>query len=375
MPQLNDGSPKRPTLVERYIVPPFSVLDARKGYWQQRKRAWLDLGVDDAASRTQLRTSGSIAGTDPRYYHAKAKVEASLGRDLSHEEFLAKHYTPHADSRLRASTTGGIVSLFDPVLAEILYRWFCPPRGTVLDPFAGGAVRGIIAAVLGRRYVGVDLSEEQVASNRRTWSKLPAQLRRQATAPRWKIGDGRHVVRHSRGEYDFFFTCPPYGHLERYSDDPRDLSAMKHPQFIDAYRQVIAASTAMLKPDRFAAIVVGDYRDRRGFYSNFVSETIAAFEGAGLRYYNEAILHTMTGTLALRVGRMFDASRKLGKSHQNVLVFVKGDPRVATSAIGPLDLPEDPTQLVTIGKRRPRRNVKPKLAHGITFTPTRSIAA
>jgi DNA modification methylase len=48
-------------------------------------------------------------------------------------------------------------------LCEIAYRWFCPPGGTVLDPFAGGSVRGIVAAKLGRRYFGVDLRAEQVA--------------------------------------------------------------------------------------------------------------------------------------------------------------------------------------------------------------------
>ena len=30
-------------LNKRFIVPPFSVLDARQGYWQERKRAWLAL--------------------------------------------------------------------------------------------------------------------------------------------------------------------------------------------------------------------------------------------------------------------------------------------------------------------------------------------
>ena len=33
------------TLAERFGVPPFSVFDARQGYWQERKRAWLSLGI------------------------------------------------------------------------------------------------------------------------------------------------------------------------------------------------------------------------------------------------------------------------------------------------------------------------------------------
>ena len=35
----------RKTLAERFIVPPFSVLDTRQGYWQKRKQAWVALGI------------------------------------------------------------------------------------------------------------------------------------------------------------------------------------------------------------------------------------------------------------------------------------------------------------------------------------------
>jgi len=41
----------RTTLAERFIVPPFSVLDARQGYWQDRKRAWLALGIQSELGR------------------------------------------------------------------------------------------------------------------------------------------------------------------------------------------------------------------------------------------------------------------------------------------------------------------------------------
>ena len=57
-------------------------------------------------------------------------------------------------------------SIFDPVLCELIYRWFAPKAGVVLDPFAGGSVRGIVAARLGLTYVGIDLRAEQVAANR-----------------------------------------------------------------------------------------------------------------------------------------------------------------------------------------------------------------
>ncbi len=39
------------TLAERFGIPPFSILDARKGWWQDRKRAWLDLGIRSELGR------------------------------------------------------------------------------------------------------------------------------------------------------------------------------------------------------------------------------------------------------------------------------------------------------------------------------------
>jgi len=99
----------------------------------------------------------------------------------------------------------------------------------------------------------------------------------------------------------------------------------------------IAKTCSLLKEDRFACFVVGDVRDKRGNYYNFVGDTVEAFRAAGLHYYNEAILVTAVGSLPIRAGRQFEAGRKLGKTHQNVLVFVKGDGKKATQACGPVD--------------------------------------
>lgn len=162
--------------------------------------------------------------------------------------------------------------------------------------------------------------------------------------PTWLVGDSQHIATLAPGEYDFLFTCPPYGDLEVYSDDPRDLSTMDYAVFLQRYRTIIHASLAMLKPDRFAAIVVGDFRDEQGFYRNFVSETIRVFQEGGVTLYNEAILVTAVGSLPIRVGRAFTSTRKLGKTHQQLLIFCKGDPRQATEACGDVEV-TDPAEL------------------------------
>lgn len=151
-------------------------------------------------------------------------------------------------------------------------------------------------------------------------------------SPRWLCGDSVDVQTLAPGEYDLVFSCPPYADLERYSDDPRDLSTMDYPAFVDAYRRIIAASCAMLKPDRFAAFVVGDVRGKDGLYRGLPWDTVAAFRAAGLGLYNEAVLVTQVGSLPIRVTKQFESGRKLGKTHQNLLVFVKGDWRRAAAA-------------------------------------------
>lgn len=218
-------------------------------------------------------------------------------------------------------------SVFDPVLCELAYKWWAPPGGTILDPFAGGSVRGIVAAMLGYHYTGVDLSQPQIAANVQQGATILDHSHR---LPLWIAGDSRVAL--PPGPYDYLFTCPPYGSLERYSDDPRDISTYELDAFDEAYRHIIAQACARLADDRFATVVVGDYRLKDGTYANFVSRTIDAFAAAGLALYNEAILITVAGSLPVRAHAQFSANRKLGKSHQNVLSFVKGDPRRAAAA-------------------------------------------
>lgn len=227
------------------------------------------------------------------------------------------------------STTG--TSIFDPVLCELAYTWFSPPGGAVLDPFAGGSVRGIVAAWLGRKYTGLDLRAEQIAANIEQGKTIVPD-----NMPTWICGDSATDL--PDGEFDLIFSCPPYADLEVYSDNPQDISTMDYPAFLTVYRSIIAQSIDRLKQDRFACFVVGDVRDKKGLYRNFVSDTISAFQDAGAMLYNEAILVTVAGSLPIRAGKQFESGRKLGKTHQNVLVFVKGDGKRATQACGPVEV-------------------------------------
>ena len=280
------------SLAEKYIVPPFSVLDSRQGYWKDRKEVW-----------HEIVKSG------------EGRAENLLGGGLQE----------------LAENTGGKLtgtSIFDPVLAEILLTWFCPAGGKVIDPFAGGSVRGLVSTMLGNEYTGVDLSQKQIDANNDNYNEIAEMLDFNGNPlkkPNWICGDSSNIDVLVEGKYDFLLTCPPYADLEVYSDDERDLSNMKYPDFKKAYFNIIKKSVEKLNDNAFMAIVVGDVRDKKGYYYNFVSDTITAFLKAGAKYYNECILINNAATLALRVGKQFSAGRKVGKTHQNVLIFVKGN--------------------------------------------------
>jgi hypothetical protein len=194
----------------------------------------------------------------------------------------------------------------------------------------------------------VELREEQVAANRAQGDDLCPDL-----PPVWHTGDSRNIDRIcAEVGADFVFSCPPYADLEVYSDDPNDLSTLKDEEFRPAYFEIIAKACARLKEDRFACFVVGDVRDKHGNYYNFVGDTVEAFKAAGLHYYNEAILVTMVGNTSLTTSRNFPIGRKLGKTHQNVLVFVKGDGKKATEACGVVEvhIPEPETENSDLGE-------------------------
>lgn len=350
----------RPSLYDRFLIPPFDVLDARSGWWRTRKRAWLSLGMRSEEGRGEYLTYHDAAdpllpkkgtggllipsrsGSDPAFYAKKRAAEARLGRTLTTEEFEADHYEPpEDDGGLSSSGT----SVFDPVLCELAYRWFSPPDGDVLDPFAGGSVRGLVAALLGRSYRGNDLSERQIAANQAQGDDFADRGLVARDRLSWTQGDSAAWVDTLEPESaDLIFTCPPYLWLEQYDKgNDADISNMDADGFADVYGRIIAGAARALRPDRYAVVVTGNARDTKGRTHDLRAITVRAAEAAGLALHNTAVLVTPSGSLAVRAPRAFMASRALARAHQDVLVFVKGDRMKAADACGDVStaIPDD----------------------------------
>jgi hypothetical protein len=589
--KLPEGKSQKVGLADRFLVPPFSVLNAREGWWQDRKREWIDLGIEGELGREDKPRTWYLA--PPERHSGGVVPEGSADR--------------RADDGVVEGVDGllygaGSTSIFDPVLTELVYRWFSPPGGHVLDPCAGGSVRGIVAAKLGRPYTGIELRQNQVDANERQrdeiladghaivpdvprdsmpeftpierhgniwmkredlytfagvrgakvrtclhfierakasekgvvtagsrqspqvnfvaqianrldvpcrvhvpsgeltpevlaargagakviqhengyntviiararedaeergWIEVPFGMESQeavdftkpqvpsvfpegvsriinacgsgmtlagilwglveneidipvvaicvsraptkrldewappnwremvtliehpidyhipasgnvfdgvildpyyeakcidyledddllwvsairpsavpavAPSPTWICGDGQEAawLLPEGTRADLVFTCPPYGDLEVYSDDARDLSTMKYDDFIQSFAVIMSAAWEHLNDDSFAVLVVGDYRDRDGYFHNFPGDVIRFMQEIGYKYLNEAVLVTKLSSLPIRVGRQFDISRKMGKTHQQCLTFVKGDAKRAAGRCGPI---------------------------------------
>jgi len=278
-----------PLLRDKFIEPPFSILDTKSGNWQKRKKTWKKLGI-----------------------------KSEVGRDATTFNMKSWSDKKSQEGKMKGNKLPSDTSIFDPALCEVLYHWFCPQGGSILDPFAGGSVRGIVSNYLGYKYTGIDIRQEQIDSNREQALNI-LDLNNQ---PNWYVGDSNIILEQFNEKFDFVFSCPPYADLEVYSDLKGDISNMQYIEFMKAYEEIILKSCRLLKKGRLACFVVGEVRDKKGNYIGFVPDTINAFKKAGLDFYNEGILLNSIASASIRAnGNM--KTQKLVKVHQNILVFKK----------------------------------------------------
>lgn len=315
-----DESAKKSILLrDKFIEPPFSVLDARNGNWQQRKRDWLELGIKGEVGRGDQLTFG--LGAIKRDNGKPWAIQNSRVKKKTLTQSIPMKSYRGMDEYYSKEFQDGNTSVFDPALCELMYQWFCPKKGAILDPFAGGSVRGIVANYLGFKYTGIDLSRKQIEANR----KQGIEILKKNNQPIWLEGDSEVVLKKKfQQSFDFIFSCPPYFDLEVYSKNENDLSNLKSFEaFKSKYRSIVKLVVDKLKRNRYACFVVSQVRDKKGYYYDLVGETVAAFENAGLKFYNDAVLINMVGSASMRADRQFSASKKLVRTHQNVLVFYK----------------------------------------------------
>lgn len=280
----NEEAEKRElgSLVDKFGIPPFSIFEVRKGYWQKRKNQWKEAIGETGESR-----EGTLFGADT---------------------FIAEL---------------GTVSILDPVLCEIIVSWFGLGKGTkCFDPFCGDTVFGHIASLKGCQFKGIEIRSEQVELNKEKCKKYKLNAE-------YICDDGQNILNHFKpNSQDLLFCCPPYFDLEVYSDLPNDASNQKtYEDFIKIVDKAMSDSIKILKENRFAAIVVSNIRNKKtGCYRNLVDDMIRLFQKNGMEFYNDIILSDSLSSAPRRAGHNM-INRKVVKVHQNVLIFYKGNPK------------------------------------------------
>src|ERR1700744_52811 len=148
-------------------------------------------------------------------------------------------------------------SVFPAPLMEMIITRYGGERGShILDAFAGGPPRGLVSAIMGHRYTGFEIRQEQIDEN----EKLLKELKLEGAT--YVKSDGRFLD--TSDKFDCAITCPPYYDLEQYSTLANDISSFSSYAEFDASMWLCAqAHRERMKPGAFVCIIVGLFRDKK----------------------------------------------------------------------------------------------------------------
>lgn len=306
-----------------FVIFPCSILDQSSKKWQERKKIWMEkLKCENVLESRRDSLTTIYINKYPKTYACYLNFKNKNNVKLSFNEFIEKFNPPELEEEKNKNCSKG-VSVFDPVLSEICCKWFTPYNGAkIFDCFAGDIYKGLVFALCGYDFCGIELRQEQIDDNNNIIKKF------ENLNIKYICDDGQNVDQYFQEQsQDLLFSCPPYYNLEVYSKLPNDASNQKdYCDFLKILDNAYSKSIKILKDNRFAVIVVGNIRDKQGFYYNFINDIINIFNKNDMFLLNEIILKEPIINRRF-TSRRFFKSRKIVKIHQNVLVFYKGNPK------------------------------------------------
>jgi DNA modification methylase len=148
---------------------------------------------------------------------------------------------------------------FVPQIATQTFLRFSRAGDVVLDLFLGSGTSAVEALRLGRRCIGVELKPELAEHVRARLGDQPERLRVLAgdsAAPETEAAVRETLAAWGADAADLLVLHPPYGDIIRFSERPECLSNAE--DFLAAFARVAAAGFRLLRPGRFAVLVIGD---------------------------------------------------------------------------------------------------------------------
>ncbi|KKN90052.1 hypothetical protein LCGC14_0231650 [marine sediment metagenome] len=217
--------------------------------------------------------------------------------------------------RKEETAYSGTYSVYPAPLVEwVLLRYGGKEGNRILDPFAGGPVRGVVASIMGYEYHGIDVRQEAITENEKIIEELGLDAH-------YHLGDGTVLDCLDSELFDLCFACPPYHNLEVYSDQDDDISNLEdYLDFDEAMGQAAVAIKEKLKPDAFTCVNVGNFRDKSKALVDFRGDTVINFHLAGFILWQDIILSRSAGSAAVRAANSWKGM-KLVPRHEHLLVF------------------------------------------------------
>lgn len=166
-----------------------------------------------------------------------------------------------------------------------LVRFFTKKGETVLDPFVGVGSTLKACAIEGRHGIGFELNSKYVELAKQRLEAEVSDLFSSLMNQEVRHGDARLLVKElPENSLDLIVTSPPYWNIlhkedhkakrerkdhdldTRYSDDVRDLGNLHdYQEFLDELSSILGACTYALKPKKYMALIVSDFRDKSKF--------------------------------------------------------------------------------------------------------------
>lgn len=234
------------------------------------------------------------------------RLTGETGHDgARNESFRTDHQSVYTGSH----------SVFPAPLMEMIITRYAGPKGShILDAFAGGPPRGLVSSIMGHRYTGYEIRQEQIDENEKVLKSLAL------VGASYIHGDGRFLDGGS-DSYDCAITCPPYHDLEVYSDQQDDISNLgSYAEFNASMWLTAQAHKERMKPGSFVCVIVGLFRDKKGELIDFPAHTVENFRDAGFLYWQHIILSKNFASAAVRAGNSW-LGTKLVPRHENLLIF------------------------------------------------------
>jgi len=176
---------------------------------------------------------------------------------------------------------------WSPFVPHEIIRSFSKKGQLVLDPFVGGGTTLVECVLLERRGLGLDVNPVAVKLARQKVAKarqLASKGSKKALLPTVvtvQNGDARYLTSVPTGSVDLVCTHPPYGQAIRYTNSLEDLSRLAPDEFVISIGHVAKELYRVLKPGKFCAILMGDYRHRGVLYPNGLRVLEELIDGAG----------------------------------------------------------------------------------------------